>query len=268
MSEIPFKAIAVDMDGTFLNDKKDYDRELFAKVLKAAQDQGIHFIVASGNQYMKLRKDFYPHADEVDYVAENGAYLIVDNQDVGHTGFNAAQTQEISAYLDKFPQVHYIICGLNRAYFLESETEELKKIAHFYYPRHKQIDNVKEIGDEPVLKFSLVIPDEETKGILQQMSVHFGDRIHVTSSGFGSIDMMVPHVNKAKGLRQLLAHWDLTMDDLIAFGDGGNDLEMLEAAGISYGMENGDPVVKKVVDHIAPNNNDSGVLKVLADYLL
>lgn len=43
---------------------------------------------------------------------------------------------------------------------------------------------------------------------------------------------------------------------------------MLKAAGLSYAMENGSDEVKKVADKIAPNNNDSGVLKVLADYLM
>ena len=66
----------------------------------------------------------------------------------------------------------------------------------------------------------------------------------------------------------MLASWNLTLDDLVAFGDGGNDFEMLKAAGLSYAMENGSDEVKKVADKIAPNNNDSGVLKVLADYLM
>lgn len=54
----PFKAIAVDMDGTFLDDQKNYDKELFAYLLTKMNEQGIHFIVASGNQYERLRLDF------------------------------------------------------------------------------------------------------------------------------------------------------------------------------------------------------------------
>lgn len=52
------KAIAVDMDGTFLNSNNDYNRERFEKIFNEIQQQNIQFIVASGNQYAQLRTFF------------------------------------------------------------------------------------------------------------------------------------------------------------------------------------------------------------------
>ena len=52
------KAIAVDMDGTFLDSNKQYDHERFERVFKALKEQGIEFIAASGNQYAKLKSIF------------------------------------------------------------------------------------------------------------------------------------------------------------------------------------------------------------------
>ena len=74
-------------------------------------------------------------------------------------------------------------------------------------------------------------------------------------------------VNKAQGLDLMLKRWNLGHDDLIAFGDGGNDIEMLTHAKYGYAMENGDPKVKAIADYIAPANNEAGVLQVLKGYL-
>ena len=50
MQPVPFRAVAVDMDGTFLDDYKQFDEDRFARVLAALQEHDIQFIVASGNQ--------------------------------------------------------------------------------------------------------------------------------------------------------------------------------------------------------------------------
>ena len=48
---IPFKAVAIDMDGTFLRDDKSYNKKLFSELLNKMKERDIHFIVASGNQF-------------------------------------------------------------------------------------------------------------------------------------------------------------------------------------------------------------------------
>lgn len=55
--------------------------------------------------------------------------------------------------------------------------------------------------------------------------------------------------------------------DAMAFGDGDNDLELLQMAGRSYAMENASPAILQVADQIAPHHKDQGVLTVLEDYL-
>ena len=71
------KLIAVDMDGTFLNDNKTYDKEKFTKIYQELEKKNIKFTVASGNQYYKL-VSFFKDFPDIIYVAENGA--IVRNQ--------------------------------------------------------------------------------------------------------------------------------------------------------------------------------------------
>ncbi len=59
----------------------------------------------------------------------------------------------------------------------------------------------------------------------------------------------------------------MTSEDLIAFGDSGNDIQMLDFAKYSYAMENGMEIAKEHARYLAPSNNDNGVLQVLNRYL-
>ncbi|MBE8208092.1 HAD hydrolase family protein, partial [Leptospira borgpetersenii serovar Ballum] len=77
--------IAVDMDGTFLNDNKQYDKERFTTQYAALKQQGIKFVVASGNQYYQLISFFPEIKDEIAFVAENGA-LVYDHGERIHHG--------------------------------------------------------------------------------------------------------------------------------------------------------------------------------------
>ena len=64
-----------------------------------------------------------------------------------------------------------------------------------------------------------------------------------------------------------MERWKIDADQIMAFGDSENDLEMLELAGYSLAMENGEEKVKRMAKYIAPSNNEAGVLQVLEQYL-
>lgn len=74
---LPFKAVAVDMDGTFLDDRKQFDHEQFDQLLTEFEKRGVHFIVASGRPYVRLKQDFKGFADRMDFVTLNGSRLII-----------------------------------------------------------------------------------------------------------------------------------------------------------------------------------------------
>ena len=64
-----------------------------------------------------------------------------------------------------------------------------------------------------------------------------------------------------------MERWKIDANQIMAFGDSENDLEMLELAGYSFAMENGEEKVKRMAKYIAPSNNEAGVLQVLEQYL-
>ena len=80
------------------------------------------------------------------------------------------------------------------------------------------------------------------------------------------IDIVNKDANKGAAVKKIADLKGIKQDEILAFGDYLNDLTMLEAAGTSYAMVNGHPDLKKIADHIAPSNNDEGVMQILQVY--
>ncbi|MEX5392949.1 HAD hydrolase family protein, partial [Enterobacter cloacae] len=111
------KLIAVDMDGTFLNEKKDYDRERFQRQYHALKEKGIKFVVASGNQYYQLISFFPEICHDIAFVAENGALVYDQGQRVHHGELITAQFHNVVDELGKFDGINFVVCGLESAYY-------------------------------------------------------------------------------------------------------------------------------------------------------
>ena len=86
-------------------------------------------------------------------------------------------------------------------------------------------------------------------------------QISVTSSTRNNLELNIRSANKGNALRRLAEHLGLTLANCVAFGDGLNDLSMIEAAGVGVAMANAVPEVKSAAKYIAPSNDEDGVAK-------
>lgn len=269
MSKIPFKAVAVDMDGTFMNDDLTYDAARFDKVLTELKQNHIHFIVSSGRPLARLKRDFANFLNRIDMVAENGAVLVQDNQVISSHYLTHKTGAELIEFIeDNYPFIRICASGVKDSYYKESYPTDFKRLMRFYYPNGIAVNNFSEIpNDENIIKLTLNCPSTLADEIETRFNHQHTERIHCTTSGFDDIDVVPYGVNKAKGLKYFLRYFNVKPSELIAFGDGLNDKEMLELAGYSYAMANGNPEIIKLAKYTAPSNNDSGVLQVLEQYL-
>ena len=87
----------------------------------------------------------------------------------------------------------------------------------------------------------------------------------ITSAYTYNLEVNVPDATKGIGLLKLAELLGLEREQVIAFGDGENDLSMIECAGIGYAMENAPENVKVAADRIAPPNTEDGVAQVLTE---
>ncbi|KAF9404370.1 hypothetical protein HW555_014371 [Spodoptera exigua] len=259
--------IAVDMDGTFLNSQQDYDRDKFAQLYQQMKQKGIRFVIASGNQYYQL-KSFFPEIEsELSFVAENGAYVVSEGEEIFCGEIDQGIIQEVLEILADFDGVHVILCGKNSAYIAENEPEAFIEYASNYYHRLKKVSDLFQVTDDTLFKFALNVPAGQMEKMLVRLQEALGDKVRPVSSGHEDVDLMLPGIHKAHGLAKLQERWGISASELATFGDSGNDLEMVKLAGYSYVMSNGHPKVKVAAKEIILSNDENGVLLKIEELL-
>ncbi|PLL54982.1 HAD family hydrolase [Klebsiella michiganensis] len=257
------KLIAVDMDGTFLSDAKTYNRQRFLAQYARMREQGIRFVVASGNQYYQLISFFPEVAHEIAFVAENGGWVVSAGEDVFNCRMPKEHFNTVIDHLLTLTNIEIIACGKRSAYTLNRYNDALKAVAAKYYHRLELVDDFNHIADDEILKFGLNVPDQLIPQIQPKLHAALGDMVTAVATGYGSIDLIIPGVHKANGLRILQERWGIKNHEVVAFGDSGNDIEMLQHAGFGFAMANAAAPVKAVTGYRAPHNNEEGVLHII-----
>lgn len=255
------KLIAVDMDGTFLTDEKTYDRERFDRLYAKMQAQGTRFVVASGNQYYQL-KTFFDQPNVL-FLGENGAYCGTATDKLFASTFAPATACQVLDALLEIPELKLSICGVKSAYIRKQEGQAWIDETRQYYTHLQTVDHFDQLPDDAVLKFAMGCPPAQTDAIVAQIAAATKGLAVPTSSGHGDIDVIQPGVNKASGLKRLGQRLGIELSEMCAFGDGGNDLEMLQAVGLGVAMQNASPQVAAIADDHTLDNNHAGVLAYL-----
>lgn len=265
---LPFKAIAVDMDGTFLDDRKQYNHHQFAHLLDEFEKRGIHFIIASGRPYARLQQDFGDFAKRMDFVTLNGARLIINGKAVA---VYPISRQNILLLIKQVHGEYGVMPTMvleDVVSYLNSEVSASDRDFLAYFAgKSAVIDDWHDLPKDHILQITFNMDSSEAKKIETKFNQSHDQEITAFASASNAIDITLAGVNKGTGIKHLLGKLGLTGDDLIAFGDGGNDIAMLDFAKYSYAMANGMQKVKEHAKYIAPANTENGVFKVLEKYL-
>lgn len=257
------KLAATDIDGTFVRSDYTYDTERFHRILERMEKAGCVFAAASGNQYYQLR-DLFPDCHEkMAFVAENGAYV----RDRGELVFAADMPRETAELMTgicgEYPEMSGVLCGLESAYCQRGAVSpQFFEIMKIYFHRLKWTHDFRKVKDQ-ILKFTVGVPEEKTQYYFELLRERLKGIAEPTTSGHGSIDVILPGCHKASGLKRLAERWGITPEQCAAFGDGGNDIEMLQYCGCSFAVSNASPEAKAAAKHICPSNEEDGVLATL-----
>lgn len=268
MTEQDLKLFAFDMDGTFLTDDKKFNRPLFDTLLQRVYDHGGNMVVASGDPLECLLRYFPEEKNHITIIAENGAQILDEGTEILAKTFDRQLAHEIVNYLIHTLHVEPVLSGHRQGYFPQNATPETINHLAFYYPTHTIVDNFDKLPDDKFFQISFLIDDKDVADFKQKLAKQFGDQVIVTPSGNGSMDLTTPGINKGWALEQLLIRWQFTSDQVVTFGDGGNDVSMLEMTNHSYAMPNGGQLAKNAAQHLAvADNNHDGVLKTIEQLL-
>ena len=131
----------------------------------------------------------------------------------------------------------------------------------------KEIDSLLELPDDHFTILTLDLPGQDIAALVDDINQLGQGQVKAVSSGFDFIDMVQPKVNKGTALAFLGQRWGIEPEEMMAFGDSDNDLDMLAYVGESYAMAGSPASVMAVARHQAPANDDSGVFQVLEKML-
>ncbi|WP_295728525.1 Cof-type HAD-IIB family hydrolase [uncultured Limosilactobacillus sp.] len=269
MNPQSYQVVAFDMDGTFLNDNKQYNHPLFKHILQTFQAQKRHLVVASGDPLECLRRFFPDEQDQLTIIAENGAQIFANGQEILTKTLDPALAHKVINYLVHTMQIEPVISGHLQGYFPKNASQSTIDHLAFYYPNYQLVDNFNQLPNDQFFQISFLVDDDQIEAAVQELTSQFGNQLVITPSGNGSMDLTIPGINKGWALKQLLDRWHLSSNELAAFGDGGNDVSMLKLAARSFAMPNGGQAVHAVAttEAVADNNHD-GVLQTIQQYLL
>ena len=272
--KMDIRVIATDMDGTLLDPKGQLDLPRLEKILDKLDQCDIRFVIATGNEVHRMRQLLGHLAERVVLVVANGARIFENNELIqAQTWDDAMVDRALAHFKGRECQDQFVVTAMNGGFvkegtvFTELDKFMTPEMIEKLYQRTNFVDEFDSKLFGGVLKMSMVVGEERLDSVLQEINDLFDGHVRAVSSGYGCIDILQDGIHKAWGLEELLKRWGLKPEQIMAFGDSENDIEMLELAGISYVMENAEEAVKRVATKVAPANSQAGVYKVLENWL-
>ncbi|WP_445115195.1 Cof-type HAD-IIB family hydrolase [Acinetobacter sp. WZC-1] len=266
---MPIKLIAVDMDGTFLNSGKTYNRQRFLQQYAALKQCGIYFVAASGNPLYTLKSYFPEIEHEIAYVAENGAYVVDGNTELQYSHFAPERLTAILSELYPRYADQLVLCAKHCVYISRHVPQSTREKLNVYFKKLQCVDDLSQL-DELICKVTLIISPDDFEAIssdLQMTAYVRQQQVHMVSSGFGFIDLIIPGKHKAYGLQILQQRWGIADEDVLAIGDNYNDMEMVQKAGYGFAMSNAVAELKQIAGYQTGSNEQQAVLDVIDQVL-
>ena len=268
------KLIATDMDGTLLDQRGQLDLPRLEKILDQLDQRDIRFVIATGNEVHRMRQLLEHLASRVVLVVANGARIFENNELIQAQIWDDATVDKALAHFKgRECRDQFVVTGMKGGFvkkgtvFTDLEKFMTPEMIEKFYQRMNFVEDLQADLFGGVLKMSMVVGEQRSSSVLQEINDLFNGHIRAVSSGYGCIDILQSGIHKAWGLEELLKRWDLKSEQIMAFGDSENDVEMLELAGIGYAMENAADNVKAVATALAPANSQAGVYQVLENWL-
>ncbi|MCO8241577.1 Cof-type HAD-IIB family hydrolase [Streptococcus suis] len=272
------RLIATDMDGTFLDGQGSFDRERFSRVLEKLEEKHIPFVIASGNGMGRLLQLCQGFENRLIVVADNGAHVYQNGKTVIR---RVIQQVEVEAILHFFKGRWADVClmlsndvniymqaGAGIPFAGTDLPIEPVQMAAFQN-RVTYLDDLSAYPNfEPIYKVGLWVPEARVELITEEFNQAFQGQMVAVTSGYGSIDILPEGIHKAWGLEQVLTSLDIEPEQVMAFGDSDNDIELLSYVGYPYAMENATDKVKAVAKYRAPSHLEAGVLQVIEEYIV
>ena len=267
--QIPYRAIALDLDGTLTNHEKVVTPKTREALLQASA-KGAVIILASGRPTYGIE----PVAECLE-LNKQGGYILsynggnIVNAKTGEKLFSQFLPDEVIPELYAYAEEngHALLGYAGNEIITEMPDDQyVKEESRINKMNIRKVENLFEAMEPHPTKLLMTGDPTLMLKAEKELVEKLGDRMDIFRSAPFFLELVPKGIDKAKSLIRLLTKINLTPADMISFGDGYNDLSMLKLAGMGVAMENAAPEVRAEADYVTLSNEEDGVAAALEHF--
>lgn len=270
---LPYSIIALDLDGTLTNSEKIITPRTFDALMKA-QREGVRLVLASGRPTFSIAAlaNQLQLADYGGYVLSYNGGRIIDWCEKTVI-FSQVVDQKLVPILYDFAEKAQlpIVTYLPEAILASKNEGE-------YLAEEARINGMPVVVAQNFVEEAMQISGGSTKFLIpgepelliqleSEMKAALSEQMEVFRSAPFFLELPPKGIDKAQSLQRLLTHLGLERESLMAFGDGFNDLSMIQFAGQGVAMANAVEEVKSIADFVTTSNEEDGIAHALEQLL-
>lgn len=251
-----------DVDGTLLPFGKSIPESAVYSI-KAAEALGSKCFIASGRSLAELPK--FENLEFDGYICSAGATIEIDGKRIYSAHIERPLFDKLFAYL----QSHglYVLTQTDRATYMSAEAEKMfKSLLLKYIGRLVELNGLvisDSIPEDEDVKKVLFLSDESGYGV-ERVRAEIDPAFTVVNNTVGlptnlMAEIVLSGISKATGIEKILSYFGADRKDSVAVGDGSNDIEMVEYAGIGIAMGNSSDDLIAVADYVSTDIEDDGI---------
>lgn len=266
-----YEIIVLDLDGTLTNRDKIITTRT-REALMEAQRRGKKVVLASG----RPTQGVMPLARELG-LSNSGGFILsfnggmIQNCATGETIFSRLLPEDSNEKIIGLAMEHRVdvlTYGKEELFVNNAECPYAKLESRINHMPMVEKEDLAGFVHFPVPKFLMMDDGDYLALVEPRVKAALGKNFSVYRSEPFFLEILPKGIDKALSLARLLEHLGLKREEMIACGDGYNDLSMIRFAGLGVAMENAVLPVRKAADYITASNNDDGVGKVVEKFML
>jgi len=260
------EAFACDLDRTLLPETLVLGQRT-RSAIHAARAAGIHVVIVTGRMFQSAR----PYALELGIddpvVCYQGAVVAepASGRFLRHIPIPLELARETIAAVEA--EGFHLNCYVDDQLYVAEETPESERYARFQNLVVHPVGDLLAWLQEPPTKLVAVDEPEKLDRLEANMKQRFAGRLYISKSLPYFLEFANPEVTKGSGLEFLAEHLGFSAENTVAFGDGENDLELLEWAAFGIAVEDAHERLLAIADATCPPAEAEGVAEVIEAYL-